>query len=108
MTTNTNTNKRAGGNFFSKSINMQTQIRPCRGDFFLKINKRACTSIRYTRVLQTFHFYLDFLYRILQIATFTHSFLHILFPWQVKPFASSPQNSVKIHWVEWMGLNFDE
>ena len=44
-------NRRAGGNFFSKSINVQTKIRPCRGDFFLKINKRACTSIRYTRVL---------------------------------------------------------
>ena len=29
---------------------MQTQIRPCRGDFLLKINKRACTSIRHTRV----------------------------------------------------------
>ena len=28
---------------------MQTKIRPCRGEFFLKINKRACTSIRYTR-----------------------------------------------------------
>ena len=27
-------NRRAGGNFFSKSINVQTKIRPCRGDFF--------------------------------------------------------------------------
>ena len=27
--------------FFSKTINVQTKIRPCRGDFFLKINKRA-------------------------------------------------------------------
>jgi hypothetical protein len=26
-------NKRAGGIFFSKSINMQTKIRPCRGEF---------------------------------------------------------------------------
>ena len=43
-------NRRAGGNFFSKSINVRTQIRPCRGDFLLKINKRACTSIRHTRV----------------------------------------------------------
>ena len=34
-------NRRAGGIFFSKSINVQTEIRPCRGDFFLKINKRA-------------------------------------------------------------------
>ena len=34
-------NRRAEGNFFSKSINVQTKIRPCRGDFFLKINKRA-------------------------------------------------------------------
>ena len=30
-----------GGNFFSKSINVQTKIRPCRWKFFLKINKRA-------------------------------------------------------------------
>ena len=29
------------GNFFSKTKNVQTKIRPCRGDFFLKINKRA-------------------------------------------------------------------
>ena len=36
--------------FFSKSINVQTKIRPCRGEFFLRINKRACTSIRYTSV----------------------------------------------------------
>ena len=43
-------NRRAGGKFFSKSINLQTQIRPYRGDFFLKINKCACTSIRYTKV----------------------------------------------------------
>ena len=49
-----------------------------------------------------------FVYRILQIATFTHSVLHTLFPWQMKPFASSPQKSVEIHWVEWMGLNFDD
>ena len=40
-----------GGIFFSKSINVQTKIRPCRGEFFLKINKRACTSIRYIRVV---------------------------------------------------------
>ena len=32
---------------------MQTKIRPYRVDFFLKINKRACTSIRYTRVTHT-------------------------------------------------------
>ena len=55
-------NKRAGqieehmldlnmqGDFFSKTINVQTEIRPCRGEFFLKINERACTSIRHTRV----------------------------------------------------------
>ena len=51
-------NKRAGGKIVSKSINVQTKIRPCRGEFFLKINKRACTSIGYTRVdtflIQTF------------------------------------------------------
>ena len=48
------TNKRAGpipthvqdgmnvqGFFFTKLINVQTKIRPCRGDYFLKINKRA-------------------------------------------------------------------
>ena len=34
-------NKRAGGKIVSKSINVQTKIRPCRGKFFLKINKRA-------------------------------------------------------------------
>ena len=34
-------NRRAGGIFFSKSINVQTEIRLCRGDFFLKINKLA-------------------------------------------------------------------
>ena len=51
----------AGRNFFSKSINVQTQIRPCRGEFLLKINKRACTSIRYTRVCMIVwqHFILD-------------------------------------------------
>ena len=44
-------NRRTGGNFFLKSINVQTQIRPCRGEFCIKINKRACTSIRYARVV---------------------------------------------------------
>ena len=39
-----------GGNSFSKSINVQTKIRLSRGKFLLKMNKRACTSIRYTRV----------------------------------------------------------
>ena len=43
-------NKHAGGFFPSKNINVQTKIRPCRGKFFLKINKRARTSIQYTRV----------------------------------------------------------
>ena len=50
--------KRAGWNicaggifFFSKSINVQTQIRPCRRELLFKINKRACASIRYTRVI---------------------------------------------------------
>ena len=42
-------NIRAGGNFFSKWINMLTKIRPCRGEFFLKINKCACMSIWYTK-----------------------------------------------------------
>ena len=34
-------NKRAGGKIVSKSINVLTKIRPCRGNFFLKINKHA-------------------------------------------------------------------
>ena len=34
-------NKRADGKTVSKSINVQTKIRLCRGEFFLKINKRA-------------------------------------------------------------------
>ena len=45
-----------GGFVSKKTINMQTQIRPCRGEFFLKINKRACTSIRHTRVFEDFKF----------------------------------------------------
>ena len=45
-------NTRAGGKVFSKSINVQTKIRPYRVDFLLKINKRSCTSIRYTRVVR--------------------------------------------------------
>ena len=42
--------KCAGGNIFIELINVQTQIRPCWWEFFLEINKRACTSIWYTRV----------------------------------------------------------
>ena len=38
-------------NFLKLFLKLLTQIRPCRGDFLLKINKCACTSIRYTRVL---------------------------------------------------------
>ena len=34
-------NKRGGGKIVSKSINVQTKIRLCRGEFFLKIKKRA-------------------------------------------------------------------
>ena len=34
-------NKRAGGKILKKTLNVQTQIRPCRGEFFLKIDKRA-------------------------------------------------------------------
>ena len=49
-------NKRAGRKVFSKLINVQTKIRPYRVDFFLKINKRACTTIRYTRVLGIYNF----------------------------------------------------
>ena len=47
------------GIFFSKTINVQTKIRQCRGELCLKINKRACTFIRQTRVgiylLHEFH-----------------------------------------------------
>ena len=45
-------NRSAGGKFSGKSINVQIKIKPSRGEFFLKINKRACTSIRYTRVVE--------------------------------------------------------
>ena len=46
------------GEKFLKIINVQTKIRPCSLEFLFKKNKRACTSIRYTRVLLnsfTFH-----------------------------------------------------
>ena len=43
-------NERAGGDFSTKSINVQSKKRRYRLEFFLKINKRACTSIRWTRV----------------------------------------------------------
>ena len=33
--------KRAGWKILRKTLNVQTKIRPCRGEFFLKINKRA-------------------------------------------------------------------
>ena len=39
----------AGRKISSKLINVQTKIRPCRWEFLFKINKSACTSIRYTR-----------------------------------------------------------
>ena len=35
----------------SKLINVQTKIRPCSWEFSFKINKRACTSIRYAKVV---------------------------------------------------------
>ena len=38
------------GKISLKLIDLQTKIRPCRWEFIFKINKRACTSIRYTRV----------------------------------------------------------
>ena len=34
-------NKRAVGKILKKTLNVQTQIRPCRGIFFLEINKPA-------------------------------------------------------------------
>ena len=34
-------NRSAGGKFSGKSINVQIKIKPSRGEFFLKINKRA-------------------------------------------------------------------
>ena len=43
-------NKRAGGKILKKALKVQTKIRPCRGEFFFKINKRAYMSIRYTSV----------------------------------------------------------
>ena len=49
-----------GGFFSKKTINMQTQIRPCRGEFFLKIDKRACTFIRHTRGLGIYSFVIGF------------------------------------------------
>ena len=37
--------------FETVKVIVQTKIRLCREKFSLKINKRACTSIRYTRVV---------------------------------------------------------
>ena len=34
-------NKHAGGKILRKTLNVQTKIRPGRGEFFLKINKHA-------------------------------------------------------------------
>ena len=34
-------NKRAGGFFFSKTINVQGKIRLCRGDFFSKKSRNV-------------------------------------------------------------------
>ena len=34
-------NKHAGGKILKKTLNVQNKIRPCRREFFLKINKRA-------------------------------------------------------------------
>ena len=39
------------GEISPKLIIMQTKIRPYRLEFLFKINKRACTSIWYTRVV---------------------------------------------------------
>ena len=70
-------NRRAGGKFFSKSINVQTQIRPYRGNFFLKINKRACTSIWHTRVL-TFLFKLNLTWhRALFVETYSRNYIFV-------------------------------
>ena len=43
-------NKSAGCKIFQKLINVQDQIRACRLEKIQKINKRACTFIRYLRV----------------------------------------------------------
>ena len=66
-----------GGIFFSKSINVQTKIRPCRREFLLKINKCACTSIRYTRVfeLATYLGLLEHCLILFTTGTILHSFL---------------------------------
>ena len=89
--TNTNKragwNRRAGGNFFSKSINVQTKIRPCRREFFLKVNKRACTFIRYTRVFWKIDDFTNTFWLYLTFTTFTSEFknfvninsIHLLF-----------------------------
>ena len=44
-------NKRADWNFPQKTINVQDLIRACRVIKKFEINKRACTFIRYSRVL---------------------------------------------------------
>ena len=46
----TGLNNRSGWNFFSKIISAQGLISSHRVDFFLKNNKRTCSSIRHTRV----------------------------------------------------------
>jgi hypothetical protein len=54
-------NKRAGGFFFSKTINVQTKIRQCRGDFFSKlINVHA-------RLFGTLEYQCKYLFRVLQL-----------------------------------------
>ena len=39
------------GQFSLKNNKRADQNKAVQGDFFLKIDKRACTSIRYTRVV---------------------------------------------------------
>ena len=79
-------------NFKATRINVQTKIRPCRGKFFLKINKRACTSIQYTRV--------DIIHWIEQIvcilwqghkiwkksSTFLTSLINVITEWKILSF----------------------
>ena len=48
-------NKRTGLKICQKLINEQDLIRGDRTEFFQKINKRTCSSIKYSRVLDGSH-----------------------------------------------------
>ena len=68
------------GKISLKLIDVQTKIRPCRWEFIFKLNKHACTSIRYTRVLKTWKIS-QFKSGNSLISTFTMNFLfYYIFP----------------------------